>query len=177
MTQPDKSQEYLHAAGRKIKIAIYHQEALRDLLERWTPRAGPLPIAMQAHFEGVLYAFIAAADQLAEGIEFSLGRGGDRPNLDRVLQGLPDGGPWRQLREWDDAAIVKDVRAIRRRATHHHYQKVLRGFQVEVELPPTPVYDGLRTLGEYTAAAVAHLRQLEAILEAVEQELSCRVGM
>jgi hypothetical protein len=162
--------EYLSAAGRKIRVARYHRDVLETLLGA-TPYPVSPPIAIQAHFEGVLYAFVATTDQLAEAIELGLGGGGNRRTLDQVLTRLPRVSPWEELRAWSASPIVRDVRGIRKKATHHHYRKTPRGIQLEVEALAASGYEGPRTLREYTSAAVKHLGELQAILEAVEERL------
>jgi hypothetical protein len=165
--------EYLLAVRRKIDIATYHRDTLDVLLasDSSPARHGMPPIPIQAHFEGVLFAFIAATDQLAEAIELGAGSGGNRRALDVVLTLLPDHSPWDDLGAWYASPIVRDIRSIRKRATHHHYRKTPGGFQLEVEPPAVATYDGPRTLREYTAAAVAHLGALSKIVSAVEERL------
>jgi hypothetical protein len=68
--------EYLHAADRKILMAAFHLDAVQETLgDDDSPSTLDLPIPIQAHFEGIMYSQIAAADQVAEAVNrgFELG--------------------------------------------------------------------------------------------------------
>lgn len=114
--------EYVDAAGRKILIASYHTEKLAALCGE----TGAL-IAIQAHFEGVLFAFVAASDQTAEALNLMKGLEIHNPNLETVLNAYPEGPLRTQLFKWHNAPIAGDIRAIRRLAVHHHYEKTPQG--------------------------------------------------
>ncbi len=65
----NQSADYVEAACRKVRIAKYHLETLRKRVADSEHRGEPLvpaPIPVQAHFEGVLFSFIAACDEVAE---------------------------------------------------------------------------------------------------------------
>jgi hypothetical protein len=150
--------EYLGAARRKIAIAEYHLGALEHHLKLLSPPYGSVPIAVQAHFEGILYAFVAAADQMAE-----------------VTSRPADPGVRNHMDQWRNSSIYVDVRDIRVRATHHHYAKVLGGLRLEVQPPlKHPPYEGSRVLVKYASAAVAHLRKLGPVIDIVEDSLAER---
>jgi hypothetical protein len=55
------------AARRKIHVATYHVDCLREALnaENFLRRRSVPPIPIQAHFEGVVVSVIAAIDQVA----------------------------------------------------------------------------------------------------------------
>ena len=78
--------DYCCAARRKIDIAEYHLECLHT-----QARQGRLEptIPIQAHLEGVLYAFVAAADQTTEAINLGMELQLRMPNLRTVLNKMP----------------------------------------------------------------------------------------
>jgi hypothetical protein len=57
--------DYCYAARRKIDIAEYHLECLRAQASQGRLE---LTIPVQAHLEGILFALVATADQMAEAI-------------------------------------------------------------------------------------------------------------
>ncbi|MDA8358845.1 MAG: hypothetical protein M0Z95_21690 [Actinomycetota bacterium] len=154
--------DYLDAASRKVKIARYHAEKLDALLQSG---AAATTVAVQAHFEGVLYALVAAWDKTEEGInlQFSLGLAQD--DLHDALKEMPKSRLRSSLFKLYQSAIAADVRSIRRLAVHHSYKKTPRGPQLEVELPTGKAYGGSRTLIVYANAAVSHLESLEPLLD------------
>lgn len=109
---------------------------------------------VQAHFEGVLYSVIAASEQVDEATECRSART-LRCNLEA----------WRQ------EPIFKDVRAVRNKATHHHYRKTPAGPKLEVQELSNP-YGGSRALDVYSQAACDHLRRLLPLLDEIESVLS-----
>lgn len=82
--------EYLNAASLKVDIACYHNEELLALLAREGKNREP-STAVQAHFEGVLYSFVAASDQVAEAIvlDFRLSPESPNPGLQDALEAMP----------------------------------------------------------------------------------------
>src|SRR5439155_1244698 len=104
--------EYLEAVHHKLEIARFHVAEL----EGRRPFNETHRVAVQAHFEGVLYSFVAASDQLAQAINigFSLGIARIEANIDAVINHprlplLVKG----ELQSWNSAPIVSDVRAVR----------------------------------------------------------------
>lgn len=164
VTSPE---HHLYAVERKLQIADYHLNQLFRALENHDA------VAIQSNFEGILYATIAAADQFAEALIVGLGLedGGMQHNLKTALERLPP--EYRRLKtrlsRWHDAAILTDVREVRRRATHHHYAKrpgkqvpeVQRVFTISRtgSLRPSR-YAGPRDLASYSSACVSHLRKI-----------------
>lgn len=133
--ESDGWRDYCFAARRKIDIAEYHLECLRAQASQ-----GPLEptIPVQAYLEGILYAFVAAADQMAEAINLGMELHLRMPNLRTALEKMPQTSIQRQLARWHDAAIAADVRDLRVPATHHHYVKVPGGPRLEVQEPLAP---------------------------------------
>jgi hypothetical protein len=164
--------EYTKAARRKIRIAQYHLGSLEEHEGAPGHYHEEVPIPIQASFEGILYATIAASDQIAEAINVGFGLGLPQPTLQTALEAMPKSHLRSRLLEWQQAPIAADVRDIRRRATHHHYVKAPGAPRLEVQ-QPTSVrpYDGSRTLVEYGRAAVNHAVQLIDMLEELEEAL------
>lgn len=163
------SKEYLDAATRKMQIGRYHVGELRALLEA---RPSYASVAVQAHFEGVLYAFVAASDQLAEAINLQFALGLEQANLYDALERMPNSAIRRRLFRWHNSAIAADVRSIRRQAVHHHYKKTPQGPRLEVQPPRGKPYGGSRTLGEYATSAVSHLERLGPLVEQLRDNTS-----
>jgi hypothetical protein len=59
-------QDYCEAAQNKIRIAEYHLKCLRAQVGHGQLKEPTIPV--QVHFEGILYDFIAATNQIAEAI-------------------------------------------------------------------------------------------------------------
>jgi gamma-glutamylcyclotransferase (GGCT)/AIG2-like uncharacterized protein YtfP len=118
--ESDGWRDYCCAACRKISIGEYHLECLRAQASH-----GHLEptIPVQAHLEGILFAFVAAADQTAEAINLGMDLQLKTPNLRAALEKMPRTSIRGQLFRWHDAAIAADVRDLRVRATRHHYVK------------------------------------------------------
>lgn len=173
--------EYVKAAQRKVQMAQYHLRRLEDDADALAVFGEYPPISAQAHFEGVLYAFIAAQDQVAEAIlrafppapmQLPKGR---RTLLDRALTSMPGSQLRRRIVEWRETPIVDDVRWVRKRATHHHYTKLAPGrlgFAVQKPTGSVTPYDGARELVEYARAAVEHAEDLGGVLAALKDVLS-----
>jgi hypothetical protein len=160
-------QAYCVAARRKIDIAEYHLECLRAQANE---RRLEATIPVQAHLEGILFAFVAAADQMAEAINLGMQLRRRRPNLDVVLEAMPSSPIREQLFGWRAKPIYSDIRDLRRRAIHHHYVKVPDGPSLEVQKPAKP-YGGPRDVVSYGEAAIAHMRQLRVMLDSLEEAL------
>lgn len=161
--------DYLEAMTRKLDLAQYHCDRLCEFLP-----VDPHPsssVAVQAEFEGVLYAFVAASDQLAEVLNLTNHLGLENPNLQQALERLPISPLRKELFAWQQEPIAADVRNIRRRAVHHHYEKYPAGPRFEVQPPTTgKPYGGSRSLDDYAKAATSHLMKLRALTREVEKQ-------
>jgi hypothetical protein len=166
----DHAGDYLDAANRKIEMARYHLDALRG--ELGDPKENSqASISVQAYFEGVLYVWVAAADQTAEAINLIYVLGLENPNLQLALEHMPDSKLRSRMFKWQQAPIAADVRDIRRRATHHHYEKTPEGPRLQVQDPTgAKPYPGSRSLEDYATAAVDHLENLRPFLRALQGE-------
>lgn len=153
-------QDYIEASRRKIEISRFHADRLGEVVGR-----DANTVEVQAHFEGVLYAFVAVCDQTAEAIHLGLRLDTSPVTLRAYIPAIPDPSIRSKLKTWYESDIVVDVLAIRRRAVHHHYKKTPHGPRLEVQLPPrrTP-YGGSRLVDEYAKAAVVHLEQMQSLL-------------
>jgi hypothetical protein len=158
--------DYLSAACRKIEIAQYHLNKLRELSPGVPTLVVPIPV--QAHFEGILIAFIAASDQVAEAIAQGLHLGNVQNLGEALKRSKRTGSPWDDLRRWNDAVISLDVRAIRRLAVHHHY---IKAHGILEAAPGRPDYGGSRELIPYGEAVSAHLDALKTLLESLSDSV------
>src|SRR5215471_7828052 len=61
------------AARRKLEIATFHYERLRESLSEAAAASAPPPIPIQAFFEGVVFSVVAAIDQVAQAANEALG--------------------------------------------------------------------------------------------------------
>lgn len=139
--------DYCFAVRRKIDIAEYHLACLR--IQTSEGQLEPT-IPVQAHFEGILFAFVAATDQMAEAINLGAKLGLENPNLQKALEAMPRSAIRGRLFTWHDARIAADVRDLRRRAIHHHYEKTPRGPNLQVQVPTrAKSYGGSRDLVLY----------------------------
>ncbi len=170
--------EYLNAARRKLHIAKYHLGKLEVLVR--PDNHSQEQIAIQAHFEGVLFAVIAAADQIAEAINLAQRLGLKNPNLRCALDNVEPSEVFDKFSRWWNEPIIRDVRNIRRLATHHHYKKKpptnhseSGGLVLEVEQPQgSSLYRGSRELTAYSRAVVEAAKRLEPLLIDLERQLS-----
>jgi hypothetical protein len=163
--------DYIVAARRKIRIGDFHEEHLRMALDRNGPNLGPPSVEVQAYFEGVLSAFVAACDQAAEALKLGFGLSREEPNLREALEAMPPSPLRTKFFKWHDASIASDVRAVRRRAAHHHYGKTLGGeLGLAVEFPPgRDGRGGSRVID--TKAVVEHLDGLGALLDKLSESI------
>jgi hypothetical protein len=162
--------DYLEAAQRKAQIATYHLSRLEELLDPTHPPP-QLSIPMQAHFEGVVVAAMAAVDQVAQaaksGLKFKLGKGEDLVN--KAFETLSSSLP--QIRDWFGDPIGRDLRSIRTKMVHYAYSKTANSpwLQWEVQRAATQQYQGPRELTAYARAAVSYIDRLTSFLPAIER--------
>jgi hypothetical protein len=127
--------EFLNAAPRKVKIAQYHLENLRSALTPCPPAdtGGLPPIDVQAHFEGVLFAVIAAASQIEEAVRYAkrLGRDASRR---KILESISH----EEFRQWYRSPLSRDLQAIRNAGFHRSYEKSHVGERWFVNERPRP---------------------------------------
>ena len=158
-------QAYCEAAEKKVAIAAYHQRRLEEALTESSH-----PTVVQAHFEGVLQATIAAADQLAEAISRRLALALDNANLQMAAEAMPTSTVRKALFKWIQRPIGADVRELRRRATHHYYWKTRGGPRPSVQRPvDAKPYGGPRDLVSYGQAVVAYAESLTQLIEKFRQ--------
>jgi hypothetical protein len=173
--------EYIDAARRKLKIAEYHLEELGDKLSAAKLRGElsaakvkenlPAPIPVQAHFEGVIIALMAAVDQVAEAtnIVFAQGRWKPKGLNKRAFKKL--GKELEEIREWYNKEITQDLRNVRVYMVHHTYGK--DGSPMwEVEKPEDSDYQGSRELRQYASDGMEHGREFGVLLKKIEKVLA-----
>jgi hypothetical protein len=122
-------------------------------------------------------AFVAATDQLRQACNVGFHLRLNARNLHEAFGRVPDPDLRRDLVAWETAPIAVDVRAVRVRATHHHYAKRAAGPRLEVQELPlhssrVSAYVGSRSLDAYCAAAVEHLREPTALVDAIARSLT-----
>jgi hypothetical protein len=164
--------ELTHAAARKIAIAEYHQQRLVIELEaaaRSSIDSIP-PIPVQAHFEGVVIAVMAAVDQTAAAVNQALNL--RLPQRELVKGAFGElGQRLPAIRSWYSEDIYADVRELRVRVIHYSYAKNPGAPRWVVESVGSP-YQYSRDLLDYATAASQHGRRLGELLDNVEAELA-----
>jgi hypothetical protein len=118
---------FLIGAIRKVAMARFHSREIGVLLDG--PDTGE--IALQAHFEGLVYAGVSAEEKLMRSLELlTAGETGARTN--RVIGRLRGHSETERLGQWlarwaayrfDDVNLVGEARAIRNVATHEFYDR------------------------------------------------------
>ena len=166
---PELWQNYFEAARRKAEIASYHLDQLKQVTTPAQPPATVPPIAVQAHFEGVVVSVMAAIDQVAQGVNSALGlnlSSGDLVSgaFNRIIRLLPAAD------KWYAHPIGRDLRRLRTRMVHYHYAKSPAGLKWCVESVDTN-YDGSRELIAYSTAAVRYAEELRSLLPDLEVKL------
>ena len=166
--------EYLRAASNKIENAEYHHKVLEETILT----SDQIPVAARANFEALLFAFVAACDQVAEALNIGLGLGLANPNLQDAINATPalTAETLSDLTGWFQEPIASDARRIRRRAAHHHYVKRIEEAGYFVDAPPDGTsYHGSRLLVDYARAVLGHFRKLAQLINDVRSELE-RLG-
>ena len=163
--------EYLRAVDRKIEVAHYHLSSLEALLNGRSATGSEPSIEVQAHFEGLLFAAVAAEDQLAETINIGLKLELGHPSLQKVLEAARGWDLAGNLNRWRQERIAADYREVRRLMTHHWSRKTARGPIIEVQEVARGEYPGDRELSSYARAVVAQLDRLGEILPRVASSL------
>jgi hypothetical protein len=171
--------DYIVAARNKIASASRHLVALNKL------RAGDESerAQIQDAFEGIIFRGFSAGDQLAEAIALKAGLRIPNNSPEKLLQRFAqDSFPAppefasciQHLRDWSGEAIVRDARARRNSAVHHHYEKrpykpkgtwMLDEVTIRREVSP---YDGPLDVHSYCATYVDKLALLEKAARALE---------
>lgn len=173
-TRAEEAAEYLEAARCKVAIASFHHENLEQALREYPPDK----TALQAHFEGLFYAGVAAFEKLIPGLAVIIGFAGTaRPaeviaQLKSVAESHVIG---RELELWtyaqsDHATVIWDeANDIRNAATHRFYDKqqgppghfaysVARAYRIRRRR------DGM--LAEFSQEWISHVRKLLPIIDA-----------
>lgn len=119
--------ELLTGALRKIAVTVYHARELARVLEE----ANVYEIALQAHFEGLLYAGVSAEEKLASALSGLAGTdsGPDTKLLmRRLLSQTETAELGALLRDWlghreMGKTLADEARTLRNLATHRFYDK------------------------------------------------------
>jgi hypothetical protein len=164
-------QDYIEAARRKIFIAAYHAERLKNEPSSAVgPQMNAPSIPAQAHFEGVIVSIMAAVDQVAQAVNSALLLRLDSRNLVKetfthLAQANSDVG------SWFGEPIGRDLRRIRVRMVHYQYAKTPQGPCWAVESSGRD-YDGSRELVAYANRAVEYGEHLRKLLPLIEAEIA-----
>ena len=119
--------DLLEGALRKVAMIAYYARELARVLDEHEPHK----IALQAHFEGVLFAGISAKEKLVLALRSLVGGDvvADTSRLVRDLLGRQETeelgqrlARWLQSRE-EEKTLAEEARALRNAATHHFYDK------------------------------------------------------
>jgi hypothetical protein len=124
---------------------------------------GDVSVPVQAHFEGVLYSIIAASDQVGAALDARCGEDGWKQTLGKVLSQMPPTPRQEKLIQWDQGPVMRDVRALRVQATHHHYEKYPLVDRPRPSARDGEGYKGSRHLLDYCRVAVQHAMQPRGI--------------
>ena len=163
---------FLIGAIRKVAMARFHSREIGVLLDR----PDPGEIALQAHFEGLVYAGVSAEEKLMRSLELLTG-GETGARTNRVISRLRGHSETERLGQWlarwaayrfDDVNLVGEARAIRNVATHEFYDRRVGTdgdewyFQVR---RGRVVYSG--SVRRFAAAYAAHVDELGQIAREV----------
>jgi hypothetical protein len=127
-TRTEEAAEYLEAARCKVAIAGFHHEKLEQTLRAYPPDK----TALQAHFEGLFYAGVAAFEKLIPGLAVLIGFAESaRPaeviaQLKTVAESQAIGRElelWTYARSHHATVIWDEANDIRNAATHRFYDK------------------------------------------------------
>jgi hypothetical protein len=157
----DNLNAYLDAVRRKVAIAAHELASLERRVHDLDPSDIEAPVGVQADFEGVLYAFDAAADQLTNAL-------GVRKR--EFASTLPPGHPClSKMTDWFADPVIEEVAFIRNDATHAYYHKRMAPHLWKVSSvrrsEPREFDEDILT---FATRAVAHLQELLPILDCIE---------
>jgi hypothetical protein len=192
--EPDSSLRVprVHAASRKTAIVSFHLQGLIATVQLHQPLPVIAPIDVQAHFEGILYAYVAATDQIEEAVKY-LGLS-QRPRIRRgtpgwerfklIVGALQDSPVRSALLHWADDPFFADARWVRNQATHAHYEKrtphrdmvAIGDWEVQSPSGATapPPFGGSRYLRDYGRVAHDHIMALRRLLPDLDRQLRSR---
>lgn len=172
--------DYILAARNKIASAKRHLATLNKL------RAGDESERSQIQdaYEGIISRGFSAGDQLAEAIALKAGVRIRNNSPEKLLKKLAHEplpaldeleSCIQHLRDWAEEAIVRDARARRNTAVHHHYEKrpykpegtwMLDEVTIRGEVSP---YQGPLDVHSYCATFVEKLASLEKAARSLQR--------
>jgi hypothetical protein len=170
---PEDWKAYLTAARRKCEVSDYFARRLAAVLRDVDHHSELPPIPVQAYFEGVVIASMAAVDQIAQAVNkaLRLRLSPDRlvgQAFEKLVALVPD------LKPWFDETLGVDLRRIRTRIIHYSYVK-----SPDAKSPPRwrvesagTSYSGSRELLDYAAAAAEYAARLRGLTDTIERGLS-----
>jgi hypothetical protein len=158
---------YLDAALKKVEVASYCQSRLSAVLES----GEALRVEVQTYFEGMLYAGVAATDQMAEVANRGFALELNKPNLRASLEALqsrrlePETADLViELDRWRRKPTVREAGTVRWRATHHYYPKEPRAGAWFYEASDCI---GVEEGGSVGLLAEAFVRELQALSDLI----------
>lgn len=167
--------EYIDAAHRKINIAKFHCEQLNIALQQENRLDERPSIPIQAYFEGVVVAMVAAIDQVAQAANSALQLhllpgnlfNGAASEIERYVP---------EFKTWREQPIGRDLRRLRTRIVHYSYDKSSNGRLSWLVETTSSNYTGTRDLSGYAMAVVAYAHELDDLAQKIEHSLSIRCG-
>lgn len=173
---PNRSwQEYIGAVHRKLEIAAYHVDRLREVVDDRIGSSGSAPaIAVQAHFEGVVVSVMAAVDQVAQAVNSAWQlRLNPSNRVEKAFITLAEHLP--EISDWFSEQLGLDLRRLRVRMVHYAYTKTPQGSRWIIESAGTG-FSGSRELIAYANSAVEYGERLRRLLPRIDREVAIRAG-
>jgi hypothetical protein len=177
-------QSFINAARRKIRIAQHHLGMLKACYPLAADQSDPRSpdIRAQAYFEGVLYSYIAASDQLKRALEtgYSLTFTKEEKRarqiyLEHTIAKIPNHRIRETLDDWQANPIRRDAKDVRNSATHSYYGKRRGAGEWEVDNARRDrsgrEYPGDRGLAPYCHQVVEHALALAPLLDQLGADL------
>jgi hypothetical protein len=125
---------------------------------------------VQAHFEGVVIAVMAAVDQVAQAANSAWSL--QLQPSETVKGAFAQLGAYHpDVKAWYENPIGRDLRRIRTRMAHYAYAKLPAGPRWTVEVGHNE-YPSPRDLGRYALDAVAYCEALVQLLDDIEKTLA-----
>jgi hypothetical protein len=172
---PSDWTEYIDAAHRKISIAQFHCEQLGIRLQQESELSFDQPsIPVQAFFEGVVVATIAAIDQVTRAAHSAFKISCSQQDFfSRAASEIEKRVP--EFKVWYEKPIGVDLRRLRVRMVHYEYKKTFDGKRLWMVEEANDNYKGTRDLLAYAKDAVDYASELGLIANKLKDSLLINV--